>query len=245
MWNKLLCGLSFSWSRLWSPLLAASLVAGFTYLLKRRDEKRELKKKLSTQLYIPVREQLSEAESPIRKFQRAPSVNSETWKKAFTTGVAGKLNAQLRRQLQVLYEAILPGYDVACQELNEEISRMREDWDSRFADVKDFRTLGMRATVDEQPMYNTVDIDWTGFLTEETPVLPLDGLQERDVLRLFNGFMTPARFKLLDQTVEQFLVERWAKGNVNPVMRKCRNLRRDALSAIPKAITLLSHEILY
>jgi hypothetical protein len=62
-WTKLLQLLHSVVRPMWGPLLAASLVAGFQYLLKKRDEKRTERKRLSDQLYIRFRQQLAEAET--------------------------------------------------------------------------------------------------------------------------------------------------------------------------------------
>jgi hypothetical protein len=113
MWSKLVSYLSLAGSRLWPPLLAASLAVGFTYLLKRRDELPELRKKLSAQLYILVRQQLSEAELAMLMHARAQSINAATWKNACTltsgTGLRfiielekGKETAEIGKVLTVL-----------------------------------------------------------------------------------------------------------------------------------------------
>jgi len=236
MWHKLLSELSLLWSKFWPPLLSAGLVAGLTYLLKRRDEKRDLRKRLSAELYIPARQQLSEAEPAIRKFQRALSINIEMWKKVCATGVADKLKRPLRQQLGMLYENTLPSYDQSWKGPNEELSRVREDWDTRYSDIQNYAQAAKE--------HKIVEIDWWQFLVGDAPVTPVEGLRDGDVLRLFNGFMTPARFKLLDFSVEQFLIKRWEEASVNPVMRHYRDCRQRALAEIPRVIEILGRESL-
>jgi protein-S-isoprenylcysteine O-methyltransferase Ste14 len=241
MWHKFLSTLWATWPRLWPPLLAAGLVAGFNYcfnyLLRRRDEKRELRKKLSAEVYIPMRQQLSEAESAIREFKRAFSINTEMWKSACTTGICEKLNPSIRSQLAVLYENTFPGHDKAWQDLNNELGRVGIEWDRRYADIQDYAV----ATKD----HNIVQIVWWTFLTGDAPATPVDGLRQGDVLRIWNGFMTPGRFKVLDLSVEQFLIQRWEEMGRNDFLRQYRDYRQRALAQIPKAVACLSREALY
>jgi hypothetical protein len=238
MWQKLLFDLSFAWSKLWPPLLAASLVGGINYLLRRRDEKRDLRKRLSAEVYIPVRRQLAEAETAIRVFQRALSINTEMWKTLGTTGTSEKLNQSIKAQLKVLYENTLPGHDKAWQDLNIEIGRVGAEWDAKYADVE--------THVQARQLHkNAVTVNWWNFLTPDAPVTPVEGLREGDVLRLWNGFMSPARFKLLDLSVEKFLIQRWEEMGRNDFMHCYRDYRQRALAQIPKAISCLSREALY
>jgi hypothetical protein len=237
MWHKLLSVLSLVWSRLWSPLLASSITAGFIYALKRREERRELRKKLSAEIYIPMRRQLAEAETAIREFKRAHSIDTEMWKRVCTTGTSTKLNPSIRLQLGVLYENTFPGHDKAWQDLNNELARVGIEWDRRYSDIQDYSV----ATKD----HNIVQIVWWNFLTGDAPVTPVDGLRQGDVLRLWNGFMTPARFKLLDLSVEQFLIQRWEEMQRNDFVRCYRDYRQRALTRIPKAILCLGREALY
>ena len=235
--HKLLSVLSFLLSKLWPPLLASGITAGFIYALKLRDEKRELRKKLSAEVYIPMRRQLAEAETAIRESERAFSIDVEMWKRVCTTGTSAKLNPSIGLQLGVLYESTLPGHDKAWQELNEEIGRVGNAWDSKYADLDTF-ALGR----EEQ---HVVAFNWWTFLTGDAPVTPVDGLRQGDVLRIWNHFMTPARFKLLDVSVEQFLIQRWEEMQRNDFVRCYRDYRQRALEQIPKAISCLSREALY
>jgi hypothetical protein len=65
MWHKFISDLLSVLSKLWpyvlSGVVGSCLTAGFVYLLKRRDERRESKKKLTAELYSPTRRQLAEA----------------------------------------------------------------------------------------------------------------------------------------------------------------------------------------
>jgi hypothetical protein len=237
MWSKFVSYLSLAWSRLWPPLLAASLAVGFTYLLKRRDERRELRKKLSAQLYIPVRQQLSEAEPAIRMHARAQSMNPATWKNACTSGVAEKIGKKIRRQLDDLYNSTFPNYDKAWQKLNEELSKVGVQWDSEYADIS--RVIPLDNERD------AVGINWWEFLTADAPRASLSSLREGDALRIWNRFMTTDRLKSLNISVEQFLVQRWEEMRRNACMRDYRECRERALREIPKAIASLSHEALY
>jgi hypothetical protein len=234
MWKTIVFVSSFLWSKIWAPLLAVILYAGFQYLLKRREERRERRKKLPTELYVPTRQQLSDAEPAIRSFQRAHAINNEIWKKARATGIAQKLGRLLGEQLRTLYEGTVPEYDAAWKALNEELDRLRSEWDTKYADIP---------TYAQAKDHKIVEINWWEFLTGEGPCTPLDGLREGDVVRIFNGFMTPSRFKLLDQSVEQFLTQRWNEASRNCSMRHYRDCRQRALVEIAKAIKLLDHEI--
>ncbi len=234
-WTKVLQLLLSLARAVWGPLLAAGLVAGFQYLLKRRDEKRAEKKRLSDQLYMPLRQQLAEAEPAIRTFQRALSVNGEVWQKARATGIADKVGRSIKDQLRELYERTLPDYDAAWKALNEEIDRLRGEWDTKYADIAKYA---------QAKDYNKVEINWWQFLAGEGPCTPLDGLRDGDVLRIFNGFMTPSRFKLLDLSVEQFLIKRWEEASINPAMRHYRDCRQRALAEVPRVIELLGRESL-
>jgi hypothetical protein len=234
---KLLTDLSFLWSKLWSPLLASSITAGFIYALKRREERRELRKKLSAEVYIPMRQQLAEAEAAIREFKRAYSIDTEMWKRLGHSGVGEKLEPSIRHQLTELYENTLPIHDKAWQDLNNELGRVGVEWDRQYADIQDYAV----ATKD----HNIVQVVWWNFLTGGAPVTPVDGLRQGDVLRIWNGFMTPARFKLLDLSVEQFLIQRWEEMGRNDFLRQYRDYRQRAITQIPKAISCLSREALY
>ncbi len=90
-----------------------------------------------------------------------------------------------------------------------------------------------------------MEVKWWNFLTGDAPVTPLDGLRDGDVLRLWNAFMTPGRFKLLDRLVEKFLVERWEEAARNDAFKQFRDLRKRALEDIPRAIALLDRNSLY
>lgn len=233
-WTKLLQLLLSLARTVWGPLLAAGLVAGFQYLLKKRDEKRAERKRFSDQLYMPFRQQLAEAEPAIRTFQRALAINSEIWKNARATGIAQRLGRVLGEQLRMLYEGTLADYDAAWRALNEELDRLRREWDSKYADISNYA---------EAKEHKIVEINWWQFLTGEGPCTPLDGLREGDVLRIFNGFMTPSRFKLLDQSVEQFLIQRWEEAKRNASMRHYRECRQRALTELPKTVKLLDREV--
>ena len=237
MLQKLLSILSFLWSKLWSPLVASSITAGFIYALKLREERREVRKKLSAEVYIPMRRQLAEAETAIRESKRALSIDTEMWRRVCNTGTSAKLNPSIRQQLAELYEKTLPTHDKACQELNEEVGRVGIEWDRRYGDIQDYAVASKG--------YNIVSVAWSTFLTGDAPVTPVDGLRSGDVLRLWNGFMTPERFKLLDLSVEQFLIQRWQEMQRNDFLRRYQDYRRRALTQIPKTIDCLSREALY
>jgi hypothetical protein len=237
MWHKLLTVFSSVWHTLWSPLLAATLVAASSYLLRRRDERRELRKRLSAEVYIPVRQQLSEAETNIRELKSSLSVDTEMWRRMCTTGIAEKLKATLKLQLEVLYERTIPEHDRAWRNWYDEISRLVSEWDGRYADIPNYA----QAIKEHQ----IVEIVWWDFLTGDVPVIRADGLHPEKVLRLWNGFMTPARFGLLDLNVEQFLIQRWEEMSRNPCLRQYRELRQRALVQIPNAIACISRETVY
>ena len=109
------------------------------------------------------------------------------------------------------------------------------EWDAQFGDVSLTQVKG----------YKTVPIVWWDFLTSDAPCSPVDGLREGDVLRIWNSFMSPARFKLLNLSVEQFLNQRWDEASRNDFVRQYRERRRRALTEIPKAIERLSNEAVY
>ena len=212
------------------PLVAAFLVVLGQYLLKRRDEKRAERKRLSDQLYVPFRRQLAGAEKSIRLFQRPLTVNPETWTTPRDAGITDKLDRRLRAQLATLYEDTLPNYDKAWNALNEEMRTLGEGWDAKYCDLPDY------AHAQE---HHIVPIIWWDFLTGDKPCTPIDGLRDGDVLRIWNRFMTPSRFKLLDQSPEQFLIQRWEEAKRNPAMRHYKEYRERALAEIPKAVTML------
>lgn len=216
------------------PIVAAVLVVLGQYLLRRRDEKRAERKRLSDQLYVPFRQQLAGAGKSIRMFQRPLTVNPETWNAPRDAGITDKLDRRLRAQLAALYEDTLPNYDKAWKVLNEEMRTMGEGWDAKYCDVPDY------AHAQE---HHIVPIIWWDFLTGEKPCTPIDGLREGDVLRISNRFMTPSRFKLLDQSPEQFLIQRWEEAGRNGAMRHYRECRERALAEIPKAVKLLDRMI--
>jgi hypothetical protein len=108
-------------------------------------------------------------------------------------------------------------------------------WDTKYADISSYA----QAKKD----HKIVEINWWQFLTGEGPCTPLDGLRDGDVLRIFNAFMSPSRFKLLDLSVEQFLVKRWEEVNINSAMRHYGACRQRALTEI-QAIELLGRETL-
>lgn len=237
MCDKVLHALSVGWSNLWSPLLAAGLVWGFQYLLKRRDERRALRGKLSEEVYIPMRKQLSEAEQAIRESKRASSINTQMWRDVCSTGRARELNSAIKQQLGVLYDDTLPSYDQVWQDLNVEIGRVGSEWDQRYPD------LGPGDFTIEDP--RVVSIVWWDFLTQDTPVLPVRDLGQSQVLRIWNKYMTPIRFTELGLTVEQFLTQRWEEMSQNNCVRSYRDHRQRALTQIPKAIARLDSEVLY
>jgi hypothetical protein len=131
--------------------------------------------------------------------------------------------------LATLYEDTLPKYDKAWKSLNEEVRALCDRWDAKYGDVPDYA---------HAKDHHIVDINWWDFLTGEGPCTPIDGLREGDVLRISNRFMTPSRFKLLDQSPEQFLIQRWEEAKRNAAMRHYRECRQRALAEIPKAVTL-------
>ena len=237
MWHRLPSDLAYFWSKLWPPLLAASLTATFVYLLRRREERRELRKKLSGEIYIPARRQLAEASQAIEKYQRAFQVDSELWKRARNTGLANKIKPTLKLRLETLYESTLPRHDGAWQGLNVEIERMGGEWDKRYADILSQTALSRALTF--------VPINWWTFLAADGPVTPVDGLRDNNVLRIWNGFMTPARFKLLGRSVEQFLTDLWHEAARNEAVRYYKEIRKRALADIPEAIAALDRESLY
>jgi hypothetical protein len=195
------------------------------------------RKKLTLELYSPVRRQLVEASEAIQKHGRATSVNYEMWKVAHFSGIASKLKPALRLALEDLYERKLPSYEKSWQELNKEVGRLVQEWDERYADIHDFQTADKE--------HHIVKVEWLKFLTESGPATPIDGLREGDVLRLWNAFMTPARFKLLDLSAEQFLIKRWEEAARSSAMQHFRQLRKQVLDDIPKAIALLDKNSSY
>lgn len=201
------------------------------------DRTRQLRKRLTAELYAPVRLQLTEAADAIRNDQRAHSINMETWRVANASGITKKLKSSLSAILAELYERTFPTYDKACQVLNEDIGRMAQEWDRKYADIHDFQAAPTK--------YNIIKIDWWKFLASDGPVTPIDGLRDGDVLRLLNSFMTPARFKLLDRSPEQFLIERWHEAARNDTLKQFRELRKRVLDNIPRAIALLDRNSLY
>ncbi len=237
MWQKVFSDIVLILSKLWPPLLASGLTAGFLYLLKRRDERRDFRKRLSADIYIPARRQLSDALQAIQGHQRAFQVDSEMWKRASSSGLKEKFKATLKAPLAALYETTLPNYDKAWQNLNEEIRRVGEEWDKRFGDLHDYAIASKE--------YKIIQVNWWNFLVGDAPVTPIDGLRNGDVLRLWNSFMTQGRFKGLDCSVEQFLVKRWQEAALNDSVRYYRECRQHVLSDIPKAIALLDRESMY
>ncbi len=241
MRHKLISDLSSLFSRLWpyvlSGVVGSCLTAGFVYLLKRRDERRELRKKLTAEIYLPARRQLKEASQAIQSYERALSIDSEMWKRASSSGITRKLKPSLTLELAALYERTLPSYDKAWQQLNEEVGRLAGEWDKRYADITDYQVASKE--------HHIVEVKWSNFLSGDAPVTPLDGLRDGDVLRLWNAFMTPGRFKLLDRSVERFLVERWEEAARNEALRQFRDLRRRALEDIPRTIASIDRSSLY
>lgn len=237
MWQKFLSDVAFLWSKLWSPLFASAITAGFLYLLKRREERRDFRKRLSADLYIPARRQLSDALQAVQGHQRALQVDSEMWERTSSSGLKEKLKSDLKVQLSALYEGALPTYDKAWQGLNEEIGRMAAEWDQRYGDLHDYA----RASKE----HKIVEVKWWNFLTGDAPATPIDGLRNGDVLRLWNSFMTPGRFKPLDCSVEQFLTKRWQEAALNDFVKQYRQCRLRLLSDIPKAIALLDGEAMH
>lgn len=237
MWRKFLSDIAFVWSKLWSPLLASAITTGFLYLMKRREERRDFRKRLSADLYIPARRQLSDALHSIQRHQRAFQVDSEVWKRTSSTGLKEKLKSGLKVQLVPLYESALPTYDKAWQNLNEEVRRVGTEWDQRYGDLHDYAKASAE--------HKIVEIQWWNFLTGDAPVTPIDGLRNGDVLRLWNSFMTPGRFKSLDCSVEQFLTKRWQETAINDSFKHYRECRQRLLADIPKAIALLDREAMH
>jgi len=241
MWHKFISDLLSVLSKLWpymlSGVVGSCLTAGFVYLLKRRDERRESRKKLTAELYSPTRRQLAEALEAIQKDQRAHSINTEMWKVACSSGLTRKLKASLSSELAALYERTLPSYDKAWQVLNEEIGELAGGWDRRYADLHDYQIAARDHAI--------VKIDWWKFLTSDGPVTPIDGLRDGNVLRLWNSFMTPQRFRSLNRSPEQFLIDRWQEATRNDALKQFRDLRKRALDDIPKAIALLDQSSLH
>ncbi len=241
MWHRFISDLATTWLRIWpyvlSGVVGSCLTAGFLYVFKRRDERRERRKKLTAELYRPARQQLAQASQPIQNHQRGYSIDGELWRKASSSGVAQEVSLSLKLQLESLYERTLPNYDKAWQVLNEEIGRLAGEWDQRYADIHDYQIAAKE--------HHIVKINWWDFLTPDEPITPIDGLRDGDVLQLWNSFMTPARFKLLDRSPEQFLVERWHEATRNEALRQFRELRKRALADIPKSIELLDRNSLY
>ena len=124
----------------------------------------------------------------------------------------------------------------SLQALNEEIARLAGEWDQRYADIHDYQIAAK---------HHIVKIDWWDFLTADGPVTPIDGLRDGDVLQLLNSFMTPERFKLLDRSPEQFLIERWHEAERNDAVKQFRELRKRTLKDIPRTIALLDRNSLY
>jgi hypothetical protein len=237
MSNRFLHYLEFVWSKLWAPLLAASLAVGFTYLLKRRDERRELRKKLSAQLYIPALQQLTEAEPLIRNHVRAHSIDMGMWRNACTSGVADKLRKSIRERLAPLYEESFPQYDKAWQELNDELGRVAEKWDSEYANLSKVIHLDERTS--------TFSFKWWDFALTDGGQMPVTQLDDGDALRIWNRFLTGSHLKALGVSLEQFLRDRWQELNENVVLREYVECRKRVLSEIPRAIRLLKREALY
>jgi len=237
MWHQFLSGLSSFWTKFWPALLASGLTAGFLYLLKRRDERRESRKELSAELYIPARRQLSESLAAVKTHERPLAFDPKTWKGACDSGVAGKLKPSLRLQFEALYERTLPGLDKAWKELNNEIERMGKRWDEKFSDLRD------RAMASKE--HHIVEVHWWNFLTADGPITPIDGLRDGDVLRLWDCFMTPERFKPLNLSVEQFLTQRWHEAARNDAMMQYRELRGRAIKDIPRAVAALDRISLF
>lgn len=48
--------------------------------------------------------------------------------------------------------------------------------------------------------------------------------------------MTPERFKMMERSPEQFLVERWHEADRNDAVKQFRELRKRALEDIPSVI---------
>lgn len=197
---------------------------------------RELRKRLTEELYLPARRQLAEALPTIQNRQRAFPISTEMWKKASASGITRKLKTPLRTKLEALYERTLPRYDQAWQEVSKEIDRLTEEWDKNFGDIHEYQIAAKQ---------HIVEIKWWNFLTEDSPVTPIDGLRDGDVLRLHNSFMTPGRFKMLNLSPEQFLVSCWQEAARNEAVRQYRELKKRALKDIPVAITLLDRSSLY
>src|SRR5260370_36570562 len=95
MWHKFISDLSSLWSRLWPYMLSgavgSSLTAGFLYFLKRRDERRELRKKLTAEIYLPARRQLKETSQAIQSYERPFSIYTEMWKPESSSRITKKL----------------------------------------------------------------------------------------------------------------------------------------------------------
>ena len=205
-----------------------------------QNRSRELRKKLTAEIYSPARRQLTEASQYIQGHKRAYSIDGEMWRIASASGLTRKLKPELKERLAALYEHTLPNYDKAWQVLNEEIAKIGGEWDQRYADIPDHQTATIR-------QHNIVKINWWDFLTADGPVTPIDGLRDNDVLRLWDRFMTPARFKpqSLDRTPEQFLIDRWHEAARIEALRQYKKLRKSALADIPKAIASLDRSSLY
>ena len=136
-----------------------------------------------------------------------------------------------------LYEHTLPRYDEAWQELSEEIAGLGGLWDQRYADVRNYLEAPYEDSI--------VSVNWPQFLTADAPVTTIDGLREGNVFRVWDRFMTPGRFKLLDLSVEQFLIQRWHEVAKNDAIKQYRESRARALEDIPKAINQLDRNSLY
>src|SRR5436305_8584833 len=194
------------------------------------NRSRELRKKLTADLYSPVRRQLTEASEAIEKGQRVQSINPKTWKIAYSSGITRKLKRSVRSELAELYEWTLPHYDKAWRDLNEEIRKVMKVWDE-LADIRDFQIASKE--------HHIVEMDWWKFLTADSPVTPINGLRDGVVLSLWDAFMTPSRFKLLDLSPERFLIHRWQETSKNDALKQFRDLRKRALVDICKVIALL------
>jgi hypothetical protein len=226
--------LSFAWSRLWSPLLAASLVGGINYSLRRRDERRDLRKKLSSEIYIPARRQLSEAEQAIRESKRAHSIDTDMWKRAHATGIAENLKSSIKSQLAVLYEDTLPNHDRAWQDLSNELTRVGGEWDLQYADV-DYAL----ATLE----HNIVPIVWWDFLTPDAHTNGRSPSKRRATS--LESIHEPRTIQVIKSLGRAVLDSAMGRDGRNDFMRRYRDYRQRALAQIPKAIASLSREALY
>src|SRR5438132_800673 len=163
MWHKFISDLPSLWSRLWPYVLSgavgSSLTAGFLYFLKRRDERRELRKKLTAELYLPARRQLKEASQAIQSYERALSIDIEMWKRACSSGITRKLKPSPSLEFAAHYERTLTSYDKTWQQRSEEISSLAGEWDKRYADITYYQVASKKHHIMKIKLWNFLTVD--------------------------------------------------------------------------------------